>query len=492
MTTAGQMAATDAETASPRRLARQGVMLFAGFGAAQMFSFVRNAIIGHALSKGDFAIAAAITLVLQMIEVLTDVGADRLILQSPDGEKPRFLASAHALLIGRGILLSLFLLATAPLFARFFAMDDAVAAFQIAALTPFIKGFMHLDMRIAQRHFDNRPQLLVEAVPQALALALTFPVIAMTGNYTAVVALAILQAVATVVLSHALAKRRYRIAFDRAFLETQFAFGWPILVSALPLVAVYHLDRAVIAHVSGIEPFANYTAAFMITMVPSLIASKVGNALVLPLFADALRKDRTLTAKFMPAMELTAVFAALYLAAFIILGGTVLPLVFGAKYTGLGAVTAWLAATWALRMAETAPSMALMANGDTKPFVTTGLVRAAALPVIAIAASRDASIAQLAAIGFTFEIAAALYLAWRSNRVSDGIAMIFVQRCLYLAPAALMAALATAATPATTPALLTTATLTLLAVAASGIALMPTLNVLTRRALRRRRLIPSL
>ena len=96
---------------SKRRIAGQGAMLFSGFGAAQMLSFVRNALIGHALAKGDFGIAAAITLVLQMIETLTDLGADRLIMQAPDGDQPRFLGAAHTLLAARGVVLSAILFA---------------------------------------------------------------------------------------------------------------------------------------------------------------------------------------------------------------------------------------------------------------------------------------------------------------------------------------------------------------------------------------------
>ena len=42
----------------------------------QACAFVRNAIIGHMLAKGDFGIAATLTMVLQLIESMTDVGAE--------------------------------------------------------------------------------------------------------------------------------------------------------------------------------------------------------------------------------------------------------------------------------------------------------------------------------------------------------------------------------------------------------------------------------
>lgn len=66
------------------RIARQGTLLFGGFAAAQVFSFARNAIVAHWLSKGDFGIATAILLLLQLLDTLSDLGADRLIVQARD------------------------------------------------------------------------------------------------------------------------------------------------------------------------------------------------------------------------------------------------------------------------------------------------------------------------------------------------------------------------------------------------------------------------
>lgn len=474
-----------------KRLAGQGALLFAGFGAAQAFSFLRNAMIGHALSKGDFGIAAAITLVLQMIETLSDLGADRLIVQAPDGDHPRFLAAAHLLLVGRGLLLALFLVASGPLLAGFFDAPHAATAFQLAALAPAIKGFLHLDIRLAQRNFDNRPQLIVDALPQAIAFALTLPVLMLTRDYTAVVSLALLQAALAVGLSHALAFRPYRLLFDTAMLKRQIAFGWPILVSALPLVAVYQGDRIIIAHYAGIEALASYTAAFMITMVPGLIAAKVGHALMLPLFSDALRARKNLAARFKISSEAITVLAALYLTTFIVAGNAVLPIAFGANYTGLGAVTAWLAAMWSVRMLQAVPGMALMAHGETRPFISSGIIRAAALPLAAVAAHQGANLATIAAIGLAFETGSLVYIAWRIDRLQSGLGPAFLLRASYLLPVGLTASLAASAAPDNASGMIAALLLTLLAVAASGLALMPGLNILARRTLQERNLLSA-
>lgn len=474
---------TSSRRPAGRPLLNQGMLLFSGFGAAQVLSFVRNALIGHALSKDNFGIAATITLILQMIEMLSDLGADRLIVQAPDGAEPRFIRAAHTLLAVRGIVLAALLFVAGPAIAHAFSVGHAAHAFQLVSLVPLIKGFMHLDFRLAQRAFDNRPQMLVEVVPQAVALLLTVPLLAMTRDYNAVVALSIALAIASVALSHALASLPYRFAADRALLKRQLAFGWPILASALPLIAVYQGDRLIIGSLSGMEALANYTAAFMITMVPGLIAAKVGHAMMLPLFSDAVRRQQPLLSDFKIAAEGTVLLAALYLTGFIVCGGAVLPIVFGAHYSGLAAVTAWLAAMWALRMIQAVPGMALMAHGDNKPFVVAGGIRAAALPVVFYAATHSASIATLAAIGFVFEALSLIYVAWRLEKLELGLGRVVLIRASFLIPAALVAKIAAAATPQSPAYAIVIAASVMLAVGGAAISLMPSLNRVVRRAL---------
>ncbi|MGL4395913.1 MAG: oligosaccharide flippase family protein, partial [Hyphomicrobium sp.] len=268
-----------------RRLIEQAAVLLSGLGSVQVLSFARNALIAHALAPADFGVAATITLLLQLVETLTDVGADRLIVQDRNGDDAAFVATAHSLLIARGLFLGALMYAAAAPMAHFFAVPAAASAFALASLVPAIKGFLHLDCRRAQRRMHNRPQMIVEVLPQAFALLLTIPALAYAPNYGAVVWLSVVQAIVSVTASHLIAERPYRLAAERSALRRQFDFGWPILLSALPLIAVYQGDRFIIAHASGMESLAAYTSAFMITMVPGLIAARVGHALMLPLFA---------------------------------------------------------------------------------------------------------------------------------------------------------------------------------------------------------------
>lgn len=418
------------------RIAGQSAMLFAGFGAAQMCSFARNAIIGHWLSKGDFGIAATITLLLQLIETTSDLGADRLILQADDGDDKALIGTVHLALIGRGVIIAAVMYLSAGLMSAFFAIPQAQWAFEMAAVVPLIKGFMHLDPRRFQRRLQNRAQITVETLPQIIALAATVPMLHIFPDYRAIVWLALAQAIAAVGLSHRLAERAYNTDWDGEKLIRLFTFGWPIWASAFPLIAVYQGDRIVIGHMLGMEALAGYTAAFMVAMVPGLIAAKIGNALLLPLFGQRKHNSTEFRKLFMHATDATVIVAACYLSVFLFAGERVLPLAFGDKYTGLGTVTAWLALMWAMRMVQAVPGLALMALGETRPLLVAGTIRAAGLLIVIWVAFGGFGLTGIAAAGCGAELASLIYIAVRAGRDRVGITSGFLQRCVTLAAAA--------------------------------------------------------
>ena len=477
---------SDTPTNSPFTMSgagTQGLLLFSGYGTAQALSFLRNAIIGHALSPADFGIAATITLLLQVVETLSDLGSDRLIVQADDGDREDFVATAHSVLLVRGALLTALLLLIGPFVAGFFKCPQAASAFQIVALVPLIKGFLHLDCRRAQRRFDNRPQMYVEVIPQAVALLATWPALKASATFNVVVWLSLAQAIAGVIVSHLFSERRYRLALNRAMLKRQFEFGWPILLSALPLIAVYQGDRLIIGRLSGMESLAAYTASFMLTMVPGLLAAKAGHALMLPLFSDALRRGRTLVSRFRVMAEVTTLGAALYLVFFIIAGETVLPVVFGSHYKGLGAVTAWLAAMWALRMIQAVPGMALMAAGHTKPFLVAGLVRASVLPFALWTAIDGATISTIAFIAFFGECLSLFYVAARLENLEATTGRLLMARAFFLLPAALLAVLAQGAAGESLWKIAVALAASTAAIIGVGTAIMPSLRAQVRMRL---------
>ncbi len=400
-----------------RRLFGQGSLLFLAIASAQLFSFLRNAILGHWLSNGDFGIAATITLTLQLLESLSDTGADRLVVQADDGGSRPIMSAAHTVFIMRGLITSLVLFVFAGQIAEFFTIPEAAWALRAVALVPLIKAFIHLDMRRRQRRLDNIPFAIIEVVPQLTALIVTVPILDWHNNFSAVVYIAVIQAATALALSHALAKTTYETSLDLAALKRLAAFGWPLWLSAIPLIVVLQGDKIIVARFFGMEALAGFNAAFMICMMPALLASKLAYALLLPVLAAEKSRAPAFTLLYRN-LSLVAVAAAIgYMALFATLGGWLVKLAFGPNYAGLSGLTIGLAMMWALRMTHLVPTISLLATGHTRSILYAGLVRVSALVLALLAAMNGLGIEGVIGAGIIGELMTLIFVLGAAHRL---------------------------------------------------------------------------
>jgi O-antigen/teichoic acid export membrane protein len=415
------------------RVAGQSALLFAGFGIAQIFSFARNAALGYWLSRGDFGIAAALAVTLQLIETMSDIGADRLLVQAREDDQA-MLDTAHTIMVARGLVAALVLSLAASPTAHFFGVPQHAGLFHMLAWVPMVRAFINLDQRRRQRDLDNSAYLATEVGSQAIALAVLPFLLWLARSPAVVVWLALIQSLAAVKLSHALSKSPWGLDLDKERLKRFVIFGWPIWLSAFPLIIVYQADRFIVGHTYGMEMLAVYSAAFMVTMVPGLVAAKVGHALMLPLLSEKRSEPAAFAERFRFMCEMTVMMAAVYLALFLFAGGYVMGIAFGPNYRGLDALVAWLAVMWSVRMVQAPPGMALMAVGDNRPLLWAGLIRASALPLAVAAALLGWGVVGIAAAGVVGEIASLIYVSRALGKVSQDLTGATLGRAVVLLP----------------------------------------------------------
>src|SRR2546421_6382453 len=96
-----------------RRVMSGGAIVVAGQAGAQLFGFVRNVIIARVLSPTDVGIAAIFATTMSFLDMVSDLNAGMLLIQSEGGDDPEFQATIHSLALVRGILISIVLLVLA-------------------------------------------------------------------------------------------------------------------------------------------------------------------------------------------------------------------------------------------------------------------------------------------------------------------------------------------------------------------------------------------
>ena len=402
-----------------RRILSGAALLATGQVVGQGFSFIRNIIIARLISPNDFGIAATFVIAVSLLEMSSNLAADRLLVQAEDGNDERFQETAHLLMAVRGTVNAVLLFLLAWPFSRLFNIPEARWAFQCLAIVPLVMGFAHLDRKRLHRDLRFGRDTIVDVVDQVIPLIAAWPLAIWLGDYSAVLWLLIGKSVVSVATSHLVAHRPYRLAWHGAYLKRMLTFGWPLLVNGLLMFGIFHGDRLVVGTAYTMTDLGFYSVAFTLTMVPTMMLVRIVSALFLPLLSNVQTSPHKFRARYTLSVQALCPAAAL-LATLFILGGTFLVTeIYGDKYAPAGTVIGWVAAMQAVRLMRVTPALAAMAKGDTQTLMLSNIARSCALALVVLAAIVHAELWWIAAAGLVGELLALGLVLARLTRLHN-------------------------------------------------------------------------
>lgn len=189
---------------------KQALSLSASNGLIALVNLFRNILIARLISVEDFGIASTFAVTMSLIEMTSNFALDRMLVQTSDGGSSRFQSSVQMLQAARGAIgAAIMFLAAGPI-AVLFGVPDVAWAYQLLALVPLLRGLAHFDMFRLQRKLEFRTIICVEMGAVFLATASAFPLSIWLQDYRAMLWVLLLQQSTYTILSHVLAKRRYR------------------------------------------------------------------------------------------------------------------------------------------------------------------------------------------------------------------------------------------------------------------------------------------
>ncbi len=127
-------------------------MLVLAEGVTFALRFLRTIVLARLLLPADFGIAATFMLTVQFLDLLSDLGADKLLLQCPEEQVERVQSVWQSLAAVRGVITGALIFVSAGLLARMFNAPQAVIGFRLLGLLPVLQGFTHQDIVRAARH----------------------------------------------------------------------------------------------------------------------------------------------------------------------------------------------------------------------------------------------------------------------------------------------------------------------------------------------------
>ncbi len=407
-----------------RSILKGGSQLVAGQVVNQVSSFIRNLIIARLVSPADFGIAATFGMTLSLMEMLSNVAAEMLLVQSPDGNDPGLQQTAQLLRALRGTMNAVILLLIGGPMAHLFGVPNARWAFECLAIFPFAKGLSNLDMYRVQREMRFWPSIIVDSGSSIVVTIAALPLAFWLRNYAVMLWVLVMQAVFSAVASHLVADRSYGWKWNKEYATRIMNFGWPLLINGILLFGIFEGDRLIIGSanrlfhrsVFTLADLGVYSVAFMIVMAPSILVSNINNSLFLPVLSKVQDDQVAFEREYSFSLQVIA-FLGVMITVPIVLGGEwAISFLYGNKYSGVGDFIGCLAIAWGVRAFRVAPTVAAIAKGDTRNAMYANVLRSLALIGMVAAAALGGRLWWIALSGMVGELLALAATVIRLNQ----------------------------------------------------------------------------
>ncbi|WP_290703275.1 oligosaccharide flippase family protein [Amphritea sp.] len=397
-------------------------------GVVALSSLVRNIIIARIISPENFGVASLFALLITFLEMMSGMSIERQIVQCRVEGLKDFIGTVHLLEIVRGCLLSLGIFLVADLYASWFNLSDLGWAFKMLAIVPLLKGFINWDIAKQQRDMLFVNTALVDSIPQIITVLISYPLAIYFNDYRVVLYILIFQVFINVTLTHILSKQRYYISLNFNCIKRVFGFGWPLLLNGFLIFLVFQTDRMIIGKVFSLEMLGYFSAAFAMTIMPSIVIAKIYSIVFLPILSRSQEQGQDEEPYVMLRMLHLTLLTGLYVLSFMILfGGEVYIFAYGSEYFEGKVFMVLLGIMHSIRIIRIGPTIIATSRAQTKVIMKSNVVRSAAVLLSLCWIIMGGGIVGVLVIGIFGEISALYY---QVNRINYGSNDAYLKKAL--------------------------------------------------------------
>jgi O-antigen/teichoic acid export membrane protein len=390
------------------------------FGAAIVM--LRNIIIARLISVADYGIASTFMLAMAIVEMMSALGLQQQLVQSKNGNDPHLQSALQGFQVMRASSNSFILFLLASPLAKFFGHPDLTWAYQIVALIPLLNGLTHFDQHRMSRKMNYWPAFVISMVPALISVAIVWPLYLIFGDFRVMLVVLIAQTLVLLATTHIVAKRPYKLVFDREIISSTLRFGWPLLLNGILMFGIFNGDRMIVGRELGMKELGLFSMAFSLSLTPTLVIAKsVMNFFLPQLSAMATNKDRFQHLSI-ATFEAHLFFGNLLIVGMALVGGPFLHFTLGEKYAAAIPLLTWLAMMQGLRIFKGGSSTVALSHAHTANAMLGNITRVAALPLAWYVLVNGGTLIEMVWIGLVAEFvgfALGLWLALHRLELSS-------------------------------------------------------------------------
>jgi O-antigen/teichoic acid export membrane protein len=339
-----------------QRVFRAGRWSFAGYGLSQAIRLGSNLVMTRLLAPEMFGVMAISIMVTVILGMLSDIGLQQSIVQSPHGDDPAFLDTAWVVQIVRGGILWLIalLLSIALYVANLHGMFPAQSVYASAILPPVIavssfaaviSGFASTKIATAYRKFNQQRIVQIEVISQLAALTVMIGIGIATRSIWALVAGGLVATATSTALSHLwISGSQNRFRSEKKSMQELIHFGkWIFLSSAVGILAI-NGDRILLGGYVDAHTLGLYAIAILIVGSIEGLLSRLFATVSLPTLSEVARENPARLREIYYRLRIPGDLVLLFLAGLLFTAGHLaVDVLYDSRYSAAGGMLEILA-----------------------------------------------------------------------------------------------------------------------------------------------------
>lgn len=274
----------------------------------RVITIVRLSILGRLLTPTQFGFFGIATLVLALLEVLTETGINVFLVQEKRDIK-HFINSAWVISITRGVILAAVIFFCTPFIVSFFNTPGAYQTISLMAIVPFVRGFINPAIITYQKELLFKREFILRFVLFLIDVVISIIFAFLTKNASSFVYGLIASAIAEVILSYIFIPIRPKLQFEFEKVKLIFTRGWWVTLTGVFSYLADNGDNIAVGKILGSSSLGIYQVAYKLSTLPISEITNVVNQVIFPVYVKFADDKKRLWKAFLKVTALSTAVA---------------------------------------------------------------------------------------------------------------------------------------------------------------------------------------
>jgi O-antigen/teichoic acid export membrane protein len=267
------------------KTAFRGISWMAGLRViVRILGLVKIGVLARILLPAQFGIYGIATLVLGLLETLTETGINIFLIQLKD-KVDEYIDSSWVVSIIRGILIGLIIFLCIPLITSFFGAPSARSILLLVCFVPVIRGFINPAVIKYQKNLQFKKQFYYDSFLFFVEAVVAISLGIITKSENSLVWSMIISAGIEVIISFAIFSPRPRFIFEKEKTLRVINRGKWITGAGIFNYLFQNLDDIFVGKLLGSAPLGIYQQAYKISSLPVSEVGEIFNRVTFPIYA---------------------------------------------------------------------------------------------------------------------------------------------------------------------------------------------------------------